>query len=207
MPLGSIMPKTRNFDEDHALEIEFADENIVRKLSGIEHETLKTIAKTFNIRVGARGHQINLRGDKKSIKSAGDLIKHLGELIKEGRAISLGDVRNAALRLRAETKSRPKDFLSDSLIRLKSGRDVSARGPGQRSYVTAIEKNDLVLAVGPAGTGKTFLAMTLAVMALNAKQISRIILTRPAVEAGEKLGFLPGSLEEKVLPYLSPWSN
>lgn len=197
------MPKTA-YDEDHVLEIEFADENIVRKISGLEHETLKTIAKVFNIRVGARGHHINLRGSKKSIKSAGDLIRHLGDLFKEGRAVSLGDVRNAALRLNAETKSKPKDFLADSLIRLKSGRDVTARGPGQRAYVAAMEKNDLVLAVGPAGTGKTFLAMTLAVMALNAKRISRIILTRPAVEAGEKLGFLPGSLEEKVLPYLRP---
>ena len=191
-------------DEDHVLEIDFADQEVIRKLSGVEHETLRVIAKVFNIRVGARGHSVNLRGDKKSVKSAAGLLRHLGEMVKNGREVSMADVRNASLRLRAEGRSKPEDFLSEYLIKTKSGREVSARGPGQRSYVDAIKKNDLVFAVGPAGTGKTFLAMAVAVMELNAERISRIILTRPAVEAGEKLGFLPGSLEEKVLPYLRP---
>lgn len=198
------MPKKKSELDDFVEEIEFADQDVIRKLSGIEHETLRTIAKAFNIRVGARGHSINLRGSKKSVKSAGGLIRHLGDLINEGRDISLGDVRNAALRLNTETRSKPHDFLSDNLMKSKNGREVSARGPGQRAYVDAIKKHDLVFSVGPAGTGKTFLAMALAVTELNNAQISRIILTRPAVEAGEKLGFLPGSLEEKVLPYLRP---
>jgi phosphate starvation-inducible PhoH-like protein len=196
------MPK--NESNDYLEEIEFADENVIRKLNGLEHESLRIIAKTFNIRIGARGHSINLRGPKKEVTKAKELINHLGDLITEGREISLGDVRNAALRLSKEVRSKPKDFLADHLFKGRTGREVNARGPGQRAYVEAIKKDDLVLVVGPAGTGKTFLAMTLAVLELQAERISRIILTRPAVEAGEKLGFLPGSLEEKVSPYLRP---
>lgn len=191
-------------NEDYSEEIEFADEKIIRKLSGFEHETLRTIAKSFNIRVGARGNTVHLQGSKKEVKKAKELIEYLGNLIGEGREISLGDVRNAALRLKKEGRAKPKDFLLDNVFKTKTGREVTARGPGQRAYVEAIKRDDLVLAVGPAGTGKTFLAMTLAVIDLLAKRISRIILTRPAVEAGEKLGFLPGSLEEKVSPYLRP---
>lgn len=190
--------------QDHLEEIEIFDQEIIRKLSGLEHETLRTIAKIFGIRIGARGNAINLRGDKRSVKKAADLLIHLGGLIKEGREVSVGDVRNAAFRMKDEATAKPKDFLSSYLFKTKTGREVSARGPGQRAYVQAIMDDDLVFAVGPAGTGKTFLAMALAVMELLDDRISRIILTRPAVEAGEKLGFLPGSLEEKVSPYLRP---
>jgi phosphate starvation-inducible protein PhoH and related proteins len=198
------MPKEISNHNDYLEEIELLDEKLVRKLSGVEHETLRIIAKVFNIRVGARGHSINLRGNKKEVKKAVELIIHLADLIKQGRDISLGDIRNAAMRLSQEVHLKPHDLLKDLLFRTKTGREVSARGPGQRYYVEAIKKNDLVFAIGPAGTGKTFLAMTLAVIELMAERIARIILTRPAVEAGEKLGFLPGSLEEKVSPYLRP---
>lgn len=190
--------------DDYQADITFDDSSIVRKLSGLEHQILKTVAKTFNLRVGARGQVIHLQGDEKSVKRAKDLLLHLGEMVSKGREISLDDVRIAALRLRKENRMRPKDFLSEHLFKAKNGREVNARGPGQRAYVDAILRDDLVLGVGPAGTGKTFLAMTLAVMELTAERVSRIILTRPAVEAGEKLGFLPGSLEEKVSPYLRP---
>lgn len=197
------MPKSV-VDNDFVEEIEFADHNIVRKLSGLEHEALKIIAKAFGIRIGARGHSINLCGNKKAVKKAAELIYHLGDLVEAGRDVSPGDVRNAALRLQREGRSKPKDFLADNLVKTRTGQEVTARGPGQSEYVEAIKKNDLVFGVGPAGTGKTFLAMALAVTDLMEQKIMRIILTRPAVEAGEKLGFLPGSLEEKVLPYLRP---
>jgi phosphate starvation-inducible PhoH-like protein len=190
--------------DDYKDEITFDDQQIVRRLSGVEHEILKTVAKTFNIRLGARGHLIHLQGNEKSVKRAKDLLIYLGDLVTKGREVSLDDVRIAALRLSKESRSQPKDFLSEHLFKTRIGREVTARGPGQLAYVEAIKRDDLVLAVGPAGTGKTFLAMTLAVMELMAERVSRIILTRPAVEAGEKLGFLPGSLEEKVSPYLRP---
>jgi phosphate starvation-inducible PhoH-like protein len=191
-------------ESDVREEIDLIDQAVVRKLSGVEHQSLKIIAQVFNIRVGARGNVVNLLGPKKAVKKAAELIRHLAGMVEEGRDVSVGDVRNAALRLQKELHAKPKDFLSEHLIKTKTHREITARGPGQRKYIEAIKGNDLVFAVGPAGTGKTFLAMTLAVMELNAQKISRIILTRPAVEAGEKLGFLPGSLEEKVLPFLRP---
>lgn len=190
--------------DDFKDEISFDDQKIIRRLSGIENEILKTIAKTFGIRIGLRGQNISLQGEEKAVNRAKDLLLHLGKVVGEGREISLGDVRNAALRMTKEQRSRPKDFLSEHLFKMKNGHEVNARGPGQLAYVEAIKHHDLVLGVGPAGTGKTFLAMTLAVMELTSEKVSRIILTRPAVEAGEKLGFLPGSLEEKVSPYLRP---
>ncbi|MCA9506959.1 MAG: PhoH family protein [Myxococcales bacterium] len=108
------------------------------------------------------------------------------------------------MRMMGEIKAKPDDFIAENLYRDTNAREVNPRGPGQRSYVETMKTKDLVFAVGPAGTGKTYLAMTLAVMELKAERIKRIILTRPAVEAGEKLGFLPGNLEEKVSPYLRP---
>lgn len=198
------MPQNEKNESEFFEEIHFVDENVVRKLSSQDFEALKVIAKVFQIRVGARGHTVNLRGPKRWVAKAKELLLHLGDLIQNGRHVSLGDIRNAAFRLKNEASSKPKDFLTEQLFKTKTGREIRVRGPGQRAYVEAIKNNDLVFGLGPAGTGKTFLAMTLAVIELNAKKISRIILTRPAVEAGEKLGFLPGSLEEKVSPYLRP---
>lgn len=185
-------------------EIILDNDAIVRTISGLEHQSLKTIAEIFKIRIGARGNIINFLGPKKEVQKAAELIKHLATLAQDGRDISLGDVRNAALRLSKDTRAKPHDFIADHIFKTKSHREITARSPGQKEYIEAIKNNDLVFAIGPAGTGKTFLAMTLAVIELNNKKISRIILTRPAVEAGERLGFLPGSLEEKVLPFLRP---
>lgn len=196
------MPEKK--ESEYSEQIQFNDAHVVTVLSGNEHEKLRCIAKAFNIRIGARGETVSLKGPKAAVKKGADLIRSLGERVSAGQDISLEDVRNAALRMSKERKSSPTDFLSDHLMKTKSSREVRARGPGQRRYVDAIDHNDLVFGVGPAGTGKTYLAMTAAVMALNAQRIARVILTRPAVEAGEKLGFLPGNLEEKVSPYLRP---
>ncbi|HXW60544.1 MAG TPA: PhoH family protein, partial [Myxococcota bacterium] len=191
-------------NSEYQEQIHFGDSHVVRALSGNEHEKLRCIAKVFKIRVGARGEHVSLIGPKAAVKKAASLLKNLGERVALGQDISLEDVRNAAMRMSKEKNAKPADFLTDHLLKTKSSREVRPRGPGQRLYVEAINRDDLVFGVGPAGTGKTYLAMTLAVMALNAERIARIILTRPAVEAGEKLGFLPGNLEEKVSPYLRP---
>lgn len=183
---------------------EFVNDQLVRKLSANEHEALRTIAKIFSIRIGARGNTINLKGAKGAVKKAHELLVHVGELLLKGRDINLPEIRNAALRMSQEIKSKPHDFLIESPLKGKDARVASPRGPGQNAYVEAILKEDLVFGVGPAGTGKTYLAMALAVNELNGGRIKRIILTRPAVEAGEKLGFLPGTMEEKVSPYLRP---
>lgn len=185
-------------------DISFADEQVVRTLSGIEHEILRIIAKIFAIRIGARGNTISLRGDKKAVNKAQELLSHLGHMVLEGRQIALGDVRNAALRMNRDRSAKVNDFFQNHLLKTKNSHEVRPRGPGQKAYVDAITNHDLVMGVGPAGTGKTYLAMTAAVLDLLAGRVNRIILTRPAVEAGEKLGFLPGNLEEKVSPYLRP---
>ncbi len=195
------MPQKKDSEVSEQLHF---DAQVLRKLSDKEHEILRTIAKVFGIRVGARGEVLNLLGPKKNIKKAAELLTHLGEMVAQGRDVSLGDVRNAGTRMMDEARSKPHDFLSENLYRTPNSREVNPRGPGQSEYVAAMKNNDLVFAVGPAGTGKTYLAMTLAVLELSAERIKRIILTRPAVEAGEKLGFLPGNLEEKVSPYLRP---
>lgn len=184
-------------------QIAFEDHKILRRLSGIEHENLRGIAKIFEIRLGERGQNLYLEGPATQVKKAKKLLLYLADILKEGRNISFADVRNAAMRLNKEGRSHPKAYMADPILS-KADREVNARGPGQKAYVQAIKESDLVLAIGPAGTGKTFLAMALAAMELTAERVSRIILTRPAVEAGEKLGFLPGSLEEKVSPYLRP---
>lgn len=189
---------------EHSETIIFPDDQIIRVLSSNEHEKLRCLAQVFNIRIGARGDQVSLIGPKVAVNKASSLIKNLGERISLGQDISLADVRNAAFRMSKEKSAPASDYLIDHLMKTKNSREVRPRGPGQRQYVEAIERDDLVFAVGPAGTGKTYLAMTLAVMALNKERIARIILTRPAVEAGERLGFLPGNLEEKVSPYLRP---
>lgn len=180
------------------------DSKVIQKLSGTEHEILRIIAKIFEIRIGARGETLTLLGPKKNVNKARELLIHLADLVAQGRELSLGDVRNASSRMMAETSPKPADFINQTLYRSDYAREVNPRGPGQTAYVEAMKQLDLVFAVGPAGTGKTYLAMTLAVMELKKERIKRIILTRPAVEAGEKLGFLPGNLEEKVSPYLRP---
>lgn len=184
--------------------IELKNSSIFHKLCMHEHIFLKTIAKIFSIRLGARGETITLKGDKSSVHQSIKLINHVIKLISEGREISTEDIRDAALRMKNESSTNANDFLGEKLYKTKSFKEVSPKGPGQKEYVDAMKSFDLVFAVGPAGTGKTYLAMTLAVLFLAEKKISRIILTRPAVEAGEKLGFLPGSMEEKVSPYLRP---
>lgn len=185
-------------------QIEFNDYEIVKKLNFNEHEALKLIAKTFKIKIGSRGQIINLEGNKNSINLASKLLHHLASMLKNNKNFNLEDIRNAALRMHEEPSLKAKDFLGESLLKTKSYKDVIPKGPAQQAYVDAIKEYDLVFGVGPAGTGKTYLAMTLAVVLLKAKTVSRIILTRPAVEAGEKLGFLPGNMEEKVSPYLRP---
>jgi phosphate starvation-inducible PhoH-like protein len=185
-------------------QIEFNDYEIIKKLNFNEHEALKLIAKTFKIKIGSRGQIINLEGNKESITSASKLIAHLANMLKNNKNFNLEDIRNAALRMNEDPSLKAKDFLGESLLKTKGYKDVIPKGPAQQAYVDAIKEYDLVFGVGPAGTGKTYLAMTLAVVLLKAKTVSRIILTRPAVEAGEKLGFLPGNMEEKVSPYLRP---
>jgi phosphate starvation-inducible PhoH-like protein len=145
-----------------------------------------------------------VEGDPSGVARAERTLAQLAGLMREGYRIGNGDVKTAAQLVAANEQVDLRDYLGKTASKAAGRRQVAPKSPNQRRYLEAIEQNDIVFGVGPAGTGKTYLAMAQAVSFLLAKKVSRIILARPAVEAGEKLGFLPGDLQEKVNPYLRP---
>jgi phosphate starvation-inducible PhoH-like protein len=154
--------------------------------------------------VHARGNELTIMGPGEAVSVARRLIEQLYRMARAGTPISREDIGRAAIALRADGNVDLRDVFNDTILVAGRARPIAPKGLAQKRYVDAIRSHDLVFGVGPAGTGKTYLAMALAVRALLEKQVKRIILARPAVEAGERLGFLPGSMEEKVSPYLRP---
>lgn len=172
-------------------------------LLGTNDRLLRTLEATYpTVEVLARGNKITLSGPKESVSLAKQLIVEMIELIAAGQDLAPADFTRSAKMLEAES-AKPADVLSQSILSSR-GKSVRPKTLGQKLYVDAIDQHTIVFGIGPAGTGKTYLAMAKAVQALQRKEISRIILTRPAVEAGERLGFLPGTLNEKIDPYLRP---
>jgi phosphate starvation-inducible PhoH-like protein len=172
-------------------------------LLGPGDEHLALIEKAFKADIHVRGNEVTLRGDAAEVALAERLIDELVTIIRTGQGITTETVEHAVGMLRAETKERPADVLSLNILSNR-GRTIRPKTLNQKRYVESIDKHTVVFGIGPAGTGKTYLAMAKAVQALQAKNVNRIILTRPAVEAGERLGFLPGTLSEKIDPYLRP---
>ena len=172
-------------------------------LLGPGDEHLALIEKAFKADVHVRGNEVTLRGESAEVALAERLIDELVTIIRTGQGITTETVERAIGMLRTETKERPADVLSLNILSNR-GRTIRPKTLNQKRYVEAIDKHTIVFGIGPAGTGKTYLAMAKAVQALQAKNVNRIILTRPAVEAGERLGFLPGTLSEKIDPYLRP---
>jgi phosphate starvation-inducible PhoH-like protein len=157
------------------------------------------------VRVSTHGNELIVEGEPQNTAKVARLVEQISGLIGEGHDISLRDVKTAADVLSEDADVDLRDhFLKGGQVRTAGKRRIAAKTVNQRRYLDAIEQNDIVFGIGPAGTGKTYLAMAQAVSYLLAKKVSRIILARPAVEAGEKLGFLPGDLQEKVNPYLRP---
>jgi phosphate starvation-inducible PhoH-like protein len=154
--------------------------------------------------VHARGSRVSLAGPEAEIARARRVLDELYGLVKQGRGLGPADVRNAIRMLDQEPAADLGEVTQDILASVGSRHRIRAKNLSQRSYIDLIRSNPVVFATGPAGTGKTYLAMAMAVAALNRQEVTRLILTRPAVEAGEKLGFLPGDLAEKVNPYLRP---
>jgi phosphate starvation-inducible PhoH-like protein len=172
-------------------------------LFGNQDENLRFLEDTFKVRIRNQGSDLVIDGDERGQALAGQVFEQLSSLMKDGYAVSSADVRLAAQLLDRDAETRLKDYLMKSAVR--GGKKVVVpRSLNQRAYVEEIANNDMVFGIGPAGTGKTYLAVAQAVAYLFNKQVSRIILARPAVEAGEKLGFLPGDLQQKVDPYLRP---
>ncbi len=185
-------------------EITFNDTNVLREIFGFKDKNLKKIEKTLNVRISIKEKNLLVRGGEEDCKSAESLLIQLYQCAEQGH--QLGDHDFAIIFSQLESGERPdlKSLLTCRIpVALGKGH-VSPQTLQQREYIQAIENKDIVIGIGPAGTGKTYLAMAMAVSALLEKKYSRIILTRPAVEAGEKLGFLPGDLTEKINPYLRP---
>jgi phosphate starvation-inducible PhoH-like protein len=177
----------------------------VSTLFGALDENLRQLESLLNVRIRTQGHDLMVEGEADSTARVARLIDQLGGLIAEGHSISDRDVKTAAQLIAGNADVDLRDhFLKDGQLRTAGKRRIAAKSANQRRYLEAIDQHDIVFGIGPAGTGKTYLAMAQAVSYLLAKKVSRIILARPAVEAGEKLGFLPGDLQEKVNPYLRP---
>jgi len=165
---------------------------------------LKLLRDAFDVRIAPRGSQWTLVGDPSAVERLVTLLEQLAALATRGRPIHPTDVRDAIRLSAIDPGTDLGQYFSDTVTVNGSGKPVTPRSPGQRAYVDALRRFDVVFGVGPAGTGKTYLAMAFAVECLRRGKVRRIVLTRPAVEAGEKLGFLPGDLTEKVDPYLRP---
>jgi phosphate starvation-inducible PhoH-like protein len=175
----------------------------IETLFGSYDENLKHLESLFNVRIRTQGHELLVDGDTPGPDNVERVVTQLAGLMREGYKLSNADVRTASdLVAQSQTVDLREHFLKGSLTPGK--RRVAPKTINQRRYLDAIDANDIVFGIGPAGTGKTYLAMAQAVSFLLAKKVTRIILARPAVEAGEKLGFLPGDLQEKVNPYLRP---
>ena len=179
-----------------------ADHSMV-SLLGSGDELLHVIERDFAADIHVRGNEITATGSPAETALVSDLFTELIELLHKGADLTPDTVERAAAMLRAERGVRPADVLTVGILSAR-GRTIRPKTLNQKRYADAIDKHTIVFAIGPAGTGKTYLAMAKAVKALQAKEVNRIILTRPAVEAGERLGFLPGTLYEKIDPYLRP---
>ena len=179
------------------------DAKIMVNLLGAGDEILRLVERSVNSDVHVRGNEITITGAPADNALAERLFSELLELIEKGETLTTDAVRRTVGMLEQGSAERPAEVLTLNILS-RRGRTIRPKTLGQKRYVDAIDENTIVFGIGPAGTGKTYLAMAKAVQALQAKQVNRIILTRPAVEAGERLGFLPGTLNEKIDPYLRP---
>ncbi len=182
--------------------LEINDQQEMVGICGRNDELLRIICGAYPGQIIARGNHITICGE-----NAEDLVRFFQELLflyRQGLQITVHDIRYGLFMMREKNLANLHQMYADTIITTNRGRQVKAKTLGQMQYVETIRRNFITLGIGPAGTGKTYLAVALAVAALRKKEVERIILTRPAVEAGEKLGFLPGDLQEKVDPYLRP---
>jgi len=190
--------------DQHQVRITLKDNNQAAILFGMQDVNLKFIEKNLQAKIVARGDEIIISGSSLEVTAAKQLFDHIIDLINKGKNISLSDINYALTLIHQESEEKISEYLSEVLQVTARGKQIRPKTLGQYKYIKAITKSDIVFGIGPAGTGKTYLAVVMAIKALRNKEVHRIILTRPAVEAGEKLGFLPGDLQEKVDPYLRP---
>ncbi len=182
----------------------FEDNELAKILFGKHDENVKLVERSVDVRVNVRGNAVTIQGGALEVKLAKRIFQELYEVLQKGYPVYPADVDYAIRILSEKSSAKLRDFFLDKVCIKVHKRVITPKSIGQKEYVDAIRRFDIVFGIGPAGTGKTYLAMAMGVSMLLKKEFARIILTRPAVEAGEKLGFLPGDLYEKVNPYLRP---
>jgi phosphate starvation-inducible PhoH-like protein len=189
--------------EEGYLKLSFDDTNVARNLFGPRDENIKYLKKYFNIRASIRGNHLTIIGNKKDIENTNRVINELQGIVRKGLAINPADIDHV-VRYLSHTQGDMEELHKDQIYIMPSKKVITPKSKNQKLYLDAIKTHDMVIGIGPAGTGKTYLAMAMALSSYFRKEVSRIILTRPAIEAGEKLGYLPGTMYEKVNPYLRP---
>jgi phosphate starvation-inducible PhoH-like protein len=186
------------------IKIDLSNVDTARHLFANQGEISGILRKRLNVFFDMRGNQIILKGERRDAELAERVIREFCEIISTGHNITPQDIEYGIRTLKNDPEISLADIYMDTVFLVSRSRSITPKTLGQKRYVDAIRRSDIVFGIGPAGTGKTYLAMAMAITSLLSKSVKRIILTRPAVEAGEKLGFLPGDLEEKVNPYLRP---
>ena len=196
--------KLRNNGEQAKIKLDLSDSKRAMQLFGSHNRNLKKIADTLGVNLNARGSTVFITGEPIDVDLAKNLLEQLYGLLLENYPIHVNDIDFAINALRGDHRMQLKDLFLEAVYIKSKKSIITPKSPAQKEYIDAIRTYDIVFGIGPAGTGKTYLAMAMAVESLFKGRVSRIILTRPAVEAGEALGFLPGDLAEKVDPYLRP---
>ena len=184
--------------------IDINDINLLSIVFGKLDENIGLIEKELDVSIKSKNDKVLICGDEEKVEDATLLLKNLIETARKQDSLSLSDVRYSISLIKNNEKRPVSELLKDTVVYTSMGKPIRTKTLGQKRYIDAINNNDIVFGIGPAGTGKTYLAMAAAVRAFKSKEVNRIILTRPAVEAGENLGFLPGDLQNKVDPYLRP---
>lgn len=184
--------------------IDINDINLLSIVFGKLDENIGLIEKELDVSIKSKNDKIFICGEEEKVEDASLLLNNLIETAKKQNSLSISDVRYSISLIKNNEKRPVSELLKDTVVYTSMGKPIRAKTLGQKRYIDAINNNDIVFGIGPAGTGKTYLAMAAAVRAFKSKEVNRIILTRPAVEAGENLGFLPGDLQNKVDPYLRP---
>jgi phosphate starvation-inducible PhoH-like protein len=174
------------------------------RLVGARDELLKVIEAAFRVDILVRGNEIAISGETSETERVSKLFEELLVLLDQGLVLTAESVGHSIDIIKAQETTSPSEVLSDTLVTTHTGKPIRPKTAGQKRYVDVIRDHTIVFSIGPAGSGKTYLAVAMAIRALKAKEVSRIVLTRPAVEAGERLGFLPGDLAAKIDPYLKP---
>ncbi|MCF6249621.1 MAG: PhoH family protein, partial [Desulfobacula sp.] len=184
--------------------IKLQNPGLSRDLFGHHNKNLDKISAAFNVIINTRGNDLRVEGEEQDVDLAEKLILQLYGLLEAHMVLEDPEIDSAISTIKNNSLAQLKDLFRTTVFKTVRNKPITPRSPVQQKYVSSIQSNDIVFSIGPAGTGKTYLAMAMAMAAFSKGEVKRIVLTRPAVEAGEALGFLPGDLAQKINPYLRP---